>query len=81
VSEHLDWERAGVRVVLCCSQPGDGWRGARGHVQDVAVATGFGGLPVAGATAFLCGMRAMVTGVRAALEAAGLPQTRTFLNY
>ena len=34
--EHLDWERHGVRVVLCPSDADEAWPGVRGRVQEVA---------------------------------------------
>jgi NAD(P)H-flavin reductase len=80
-NEHAAWERAGVEVVLCCSRPGPGWTGARGRVQDVARERGLDGIDPAGAVAYLCGMKAMVAGVRATLAETGLPIERTFLNY
>lgn len=79
--EHAAWAEAGVQVVLCSSQPSATWSGGRGYVQDVAGASGLGGIDAAGAVAFLCGMKNMVSAVRDALATAGLPIERTFLNY
>ncbi|HET6440399.1 MAG TPA: oxidoreductase, partial [Anaeromyxobacter sp.] len=35
-SEHLSWERGGVRVILCPTGEDDIWEGVRGRVQEVA---------------------------------------------
>jgi NAD(P)H-flavin reductase len=79
-SEHLAWERAGIRVVLCASQPsGDTLQ--RGHVQDAAQAIAFAGQDPRGAVAFVCGMKPMVEGVRDALRQAGLPPELVFQNF
>ncbi len=74
--EYPDWERGGVRVVLCPSREDDRWPGARGHVQDVGRSLAFGGLPLRGSVAFLSGMPAMVDDVRAVLVRAGVPPAR-----
>src|SRR5581483_7909883 len=57
--EHAEWERAGVRVVLCASRPDGDWSGERGHVQDVARTTRLGAATIA----FVCGMKGMIAGV------------------
>lgn len=80
-AEHGAWHAAGVRVVLCPSQPAEGWEGPSGYVQDVAHALGFLELATEGAVAYLAGMREMVSGVRAVLERAGVAAERVFLNY
>lgn len=79
--EHAAWRAAGVAVTLCCSAPADGWTGARGHVQRVAVEAALGGVDPGTGVAFLCGGREMVVGAREALGAAGLSIDRTFLNF
>jgi NAD(P)H-flavin reductase len=81
LDEEGAWRRAGLEVILCCSDPPADWSGARGRVQEVALATAFGGFGLEGAVAFLSGMRAMIAGVRGVLAEAGLPVERTFLNY
>jgi len=78
--EHLDWERHGVRVVLCPSREDDAWPGVRGRVQVVAEALGFGGLVLAEAAVYIAGMSAMVDDVRRTLAAAGVPSERVHLN-
>jgi NAD(P)H-flavin reductase len=80
-AEHLDWERAGVRVVLCPSQEDDAWPGVRGRVQEVARSLGFTGAEPGRTEAFVCGMTAMVNEVRATLGAAGVPAGSIHLNF
>lgn len=80
-AEHLDWERRGVRVVLCPSAEDDPWEGLRGRVQQVARALAFGGVPPADAVAFVAGMTAMVEDVRHTLAAAGVPPERVHANF
>jgi NAD(P)H-flavin reductase len=78
--EHLDWERHGVRVVLCPSGD-EAWPGVRGRVQEVASSLGFGGVTPGDAVAFTCGMTAMVEEVRATLARAGIPPSRVHANF
>jgi NAD(P)H-flavin reductase len=80
-AEHLDWERRGIRVVLCPSAEDDAWRGVRGWVQDVARSLAFGGVPPGEAVAFVSGMTAMVDDVRLTLAAAGVPPGRVHANF
>jgi NAD(P)H-flavin reductase len=80
-SEHLDWERRGVRVVLCPSGEDDAWQGVRGRVQEVARSLAFGGAPPGEAVAFVSGMTAMVDDVRRTLAAAGVPPDRVHVNF
>ncbi len=79
--EHLDWERGGVRVVLCPSREDDAWTGVRGRVQEVARSLSFGGSPPGEAVAFVCGMHAMVDDVRWTLAGAGVPPGRVHVNF
>lgn len=79
--EFGDWQRLGVELVLCCSQPTEAWPGARGYVQHVARASEFAGVPLDRAVAYLSGPSEMIVGVRSALGSAGLPADRSFLNY
>ncbi len=79
--EHVDWERHGIRVVLCPSQEDDAWRGVRGRVQEVARTVAFGGVPPGDAVAFACGMTAMVDDVRRTLAQAGIPPGRVHANF
>jgi len=78
--EQAEWARAGVHVVLCASRPGEEWSGARGYVQDVAESLSWLEIDPSGAVAFLCGMKAMVNGVREVLSRAGVDADRVFLN-
>jgi sulfhydrogenase subunit gamma (sulfur reductase) len=80
-SEHLSWERGGVRVVLCPSRAGDAWKGVRGRVQEVARSLAFGGSPPGDSVAFVCGMHTMVDDVRRTLAVAGVPPERVHLNF
>jgi NAD(P)H-flavin reductase len=80
-SEHLDWERRGVRVVLCPSAEDDAWQGLRGRVQEVARSLAFGGATPGEAVAFVSGMTAMVDDVRRTLSAAGVPPERVRANF
>ena len=79
--EHLDWERHGVRVVLCPSDAEEAWPGVRGRVQEVARALALGGSDPAGSEAYVCGMTAMVNDVKATLRDAGVPSDRVHLNF
>jgi NAD(P)H-flavin reductase len=80
-SEHIGWERRGVRVVLCPSGADDAWQGLRGHVQEVARSLAFGGAPPGDAVAYAAGMTAMVEDVRRTLAAAGIPPERVHANF
>lgn len=72
-----EWEAGGVRVVRTVSQPGvSGWQGLTGYVQAC-----LGEESVEGAIAFLCGQSEMVQGVKATLQARGVPRGDIFLNY
>jgi NAD(P)H-flavin reductase len=80
-AEHLDWERHGVRVVLCPSSEDEAWPGVRGRVQEVARALGLAGSDPAGTEAYVCGMTAMVNDVKGTLREAGVPPERVHLNF
>jgi NAD(P)H-flavin reductase len=80
-SEHLDWERRGIRVVLCPSAEDDAWQGVRGRVQEVARSLAFGGAPPGEAAVFVSGMTAMVDDVRRTLAGAGVPSGRVYANF
>ena len=80
-SELLEWERRGVRVVLCPSGEDEAWEGLRGRVQEVARSLAFGGSPPADTVAFVAGMTAMVDDVRATLSGAGIPPARVHANF
>jgi NAD(P)H-flavin reductase len=81
VREHVDWERAGIRVVLCPSGEDDAWQGVRGRVQQVARTLGFGGARPGDVIAFVAGMTAMVDDVRLTLAGAGVPPERVHVNF
>lgn len=80
-AEYLDWERRGVRVVLCPSAADDAWNGLRGRVQEVARSLAFGGGSTGDAVAFVAGMTAMVEDVRRTLAAGGIPPERVHANF
>ncbi len=80
-TEHLDWERRGVRVLLCPSREDDAWQGVRGRVQEVARSLAFGGSPPGDSVAFVAGMTAMVDDVRRTLAEAGIPPERVHANF
>lgn len=80
-AEHLDWERRGIRVVLCPSAAGDAWQGVRGRVQEVARSLAFGGSPPGDAVVFVSGMTAMVDDVKRTLASAGVPAGRVHANF
>jgi NAD(P)H-flavin reductase len=80
-TEHAEWDKAGIRVVLCASQPSGQWHGHKGYVQDVAHSLAFLDLDLSKAVAFLCGQKKMVQDVRAVLAKAGVTGERTFLNF
>ncbi len=80
-AEHLDWERRGIRLVLCPSAEDDAWQGVRGRVQRVARSLAFGGAPPGEAVVFVSGMTAMVEDVRRTLAAAGVPTDRVHANF
>lgn len=79
--ERPQWERGGVRVVLCPSREDEAWPGVRGRVQEVANALAFGGSPPEDSVAFVCGMTAMVDDVKATLARAGILPERVHLNF
>lgn len=71
------WEAGDIRVVRTVSQPGaSGWQGLTGYVQ-----AHLGEEPLDGVVAFLCGQAEMVQGVKATLQARGVPKGAIFLNY
>jgi NAD(P)H-flavin reductase len=79
--EHAAWHAAGVRVVLCSSQPQPDWDGPRGYVQDVAHSLGFLDIDTRGAVAYLCGMKTMVAAVKDVLARAQVAPERIFQNF
>jgi sulfhydrogenase subunit gamma (sulfur reductase) len=79
--EHAIWEAGGVKVVLCPSREGEAWPGVRGRVQEVARSLAFGGSLPGESVAFVCGMTAMVSDVKATLSRAGIPSRRVHLNF
>lgn len=81
VQEHVEWERHGVRVVLCPSAEDDAWPGVRGRVQEVARSLAFGGSEPGDAVAFVAGMTAMVDEVHQTLAEAGIPPGRVHANF
>jgi NAD(P)H-flavin reductase len=79
-SEHLGWERHGVRVVLCPSAADDAWEGVRGRVLAVARTLDYGGARLPQAASFVSGMSAMVAEVKETLARAGVPPERLLHN-
>jgi NAD(P)H-flavin reductase len=79
--EHDAWVAAGIAVVLVASQAPEDWTGRRGYVQDVAHSLGFLDVVPARSSAYLCGMKDMVSGVREILSVAGVPAERIFQNF
>lgn len=79
VSADLYWQPtvAGVELsfVPVLSKADADWHGARGHVQQVLLATG-GSLAVT--AVYACGSNAMIHSAQAALLAAGLPPARFY---
>jgi NAD(P)H-flavin reductase len=72
-----EWEAGGIRVVSTVSQPGvSGWQGLTGYVQ-----AHLGEEPLDNVMAFLCGQSQMVQGVKATLQARGVPTSAVHLNY
>jgi len=79
--EYVDWERRGVRVVLCPSGEDDAWEGARGRVQEVARSLAFGGSAPEETVAFVSGMSAMIEDVRRTLASAGVAPARVHASF
>lgn len=80
-AEYLDWERRGVRVVLCPSGEDDAWQGVRGRVQEVARSLAYGGSSPEETVAFVSGMSAMIEDVRRTLSEAGVAPERVHANF
>ena len=74
------WGGRDIQVTHICSQPVHGsWPGRVGRVQDVLLAH-----PEridANSAVFVCGMKAMVEDVKAAVEKLGLARERVFQNF
>lgn len=66
---------AALRFVPVLSRAGAEWSGARGHVQDVLLATR---PDLSNGVVYACGSSAMIDAAHAALDAAGLPPKRFF---
>lgn len=62
-----------TRYIPVLSQPGNDWHGARGHVQDVFLATH---PDLTNTVVYACGSDAMIHDAKAALTHAGLPPGR-----
>ncbi|MHB8416561.1 MAG: ferredoxin reductase domain-containing protein [Myxococcales bacterium] len=80
-NEWEDWRRAGLSLTRVCSQPGPGWNGPTGYVQDVAAAAAFGGAAPERAVAYLSGVPGMLAGAREALSRFGVTEDRIFENH
>jgi predicted ferric reductase len=66
---------ANMEVVHLLSQPGPGWRGDRGHL-DEAVLRRLAGSSLDGAAVFLCGPPAFMSSARRSLRSLGVPRAR-----
>lgn len=79
-AEMASWKTRSIDVIQVCSQPAAGtWNGTVGRVQHALLA-GHAQIDPASA-AFVCGMKAMVEDVKAALMKLGLPADRVYQNY
>jgi NAD(P)H-flavin reductase len=77
------WREAGVPVVVCLSQPGEGLPGAlfaRGYVQDVMAARLAEG-SLGDGRIFAVGVSSMIDAVRALAPRLGLPPDRVHTNH
>jgi predicted ferric reductase len=66
---------ANVKVVHVLSQPGPGWSGARGRLDEAALRR-LAGSSLDGAAVFLCGPPAFMSSARRALRSLGVPRAR-----
>ncbi len=80
-SDLADLEKQEIQTLLCVSntmEPVESWKGARGHVQDVFLSRG---KRYKDPVAYVCGMKAMVQGVKDAMAKAGYEGERVFQNF
>lgn len=74
-----EWESSGVEVVPVLSQPGDGWAGRTGYVQNCLEEDG---VPIPrNSGALLCGMKGMAESVTDILTKAGVFEGRVLTNF
>lgn len=67
---------AGLRVVHVLSEPGEGWDGERGFLDEACLRRHLGPQGAEGRTTFVCGPAPMTEGVAAALSRLGVPAHR-----
>jgi len=79
VDEFPKWEKAGIEVVPCLSQPSDSWKGRTGYVEKVLEEDGVTDPKTTGA--LLCGMKGMAVGVTEVLTVAGVVEDRILTNF
>lgn len=73
------WETSGVEVVPVLSQPGEGWAGRTGYVQNCLEEDG---VPIPrNSGALLCGMKGMAESVTELLTKAGVFEGRVLTNF
>jgi NAD(P)H-flavin reductase len=73
------WKELGVDVIPVLSQPGDGWQGKKGYIQD-ALREDSLQIPK-NSGALLCGQRPMVEDVKSYLLESGVFEGRILLNF
>jgi NAD(P)H-flavin reductase len=79
VDSFSQWEGSGVQVVPVLSQPGDGWAGRTGYVQNCLEEDG---VPIPrNSGALLCGMKGMAESVTDILTKAGVFEGRVLTNF
>ncbi|KAG7352129.1 oxidoreductase FAD/NADP-binding domain containing protein [Nitzschia inconspicua] len=79
VDKFSQWEASGVQVVPVLSQPGDGWAGRTGYVQNCLEEDG---VPIPrNSGALLCGMKGMAESVTDILTKAGVFEGRVLTNF
>eukprot|EP00539_Tryblionella_compressa_P019563 CAMPEP_0178868104 /NCGR_PEP_ID=MMETSP0747-20121128/5804_1 /TAXON_ID=913974 /ORGANISM="Nitzschia punctata, Strain CCMP561" /LENGTH=266 /DNA_ID=CAMNT_0020535013 /DNA_START=48 /DNA_END=848 /DNA_ORIENTATION=+ len=79
VEKFAEWEGSGVQVVPVLSQPGNGWAGRTGYVQNCLEEDG---VPIPrNSGALLCGMKGMAESVTDILLKAGVFDGRVLTNF
>jgi ferredoxin-NADP reductase len=77
--EELARVPSNVKVCHLLSQPGPGWSGARGHLDEEALRSLAGG-SLDGAAVFLCGPPAFMSSARRSLRSLGVPRAHIHLE-
>ena len=79
IAEIETWKSAGVHATCVCSKGDEeSWSGAKGYVQDFLRSAK---PDAANAVAYICGMKPMVEGVKAAFAELGLTPDRIHQNF